>query len=380
MTANIEIGELQVVVRLSLPEATSASDVGLELLLDLLDFATLIIVCDTDPPLKHKISLPPARVYSQAGGIKATFDRSTAMLTVTLPCEDATESLEIPETKTASGRQWASEAVACGEVVHQQEEVEGLEPYDLVVQTMFDHSCRPNCEVQGTCVTALRSIQPGQEFTIAFMFLPPSPRERRRELLRGRFGFECRCDWCDNYTQDGLPEELAELCEGFRCTNRGACMGHVTLLPRPGATEAGEDGLVECEACGTLQEVAELRAELSGYENDLKEALCPPAVEMERMRYMKLARLETLLTTLRGRLTTPCHWIGLMTLQALVVLCGDLREQAKQERYELQLAMSLQEVYGVCPTRATAFWAQHRLPAGALAAGGGWPERCCGAP
>jgi hypothetical protein len=48
-----------------------------------------------------------------------------------------------------------------------------------------------------------------------------------------------------------------------------------------------------------------------------------------------------------------------MTLQALVVLCGDLtdREQAKQERYELQLAMSLQEVYGVCPARATAFWA-----------------------
>jgi hypothetical protein len=100
------------------------------------------------------------------------------------------------------------------------------------------------------------------------------PLDRRRELLRGRFGFERRCDWCDNYTQDGLPEELAELCEGFRCTNRGACMGHVTLLPRPGATEAGEDGLVECEACGTLQQVAELRAELSGYENDLKEALC----------------------------------------------------------------------------------------------------------
>ena len=145
-------------------------------------------------------------------------------------------------------------------------------------------------------------------------------------------------------------------------------MGHVSLL----STGTGEEGLVECQACGTLQEVADLQAELASYEDELKSALSPAVTELQKMRHLKLTKLENLLTALRSRLTTPYHWLSLMTLQALVVLCREVDEQRKLERYERSLAMSLQAVYGVDVSagcaRPNGFWAQHRVSAAAL----GW--------
>ena len=65
---------------------------------------------------------------------------------------------------------------------------------------MFNHSCNPNCKLEGDqvaqlLVTTARPISPGTELTVSYIALD-QPVAARRKALRRQYSFDCNCERC----------------------------------------------------------------------------------------------------------------------------------------------------------------------------------------
>jgi len=61
--------------------------------------------------------------------------------------------------------------------------------------SMLNHSCDPNCFLEGSTFLASRAISPGEELTVSYCPPDLSP-DMRRKLLSRNYGFKCACERC----------------------------------------------------------------------------------------------------------------------------------------------------------------------------------------
>ncbi|CAE7597998.1 unnamed protein product [Symbiodinium sp. CCMP2592] len=116
-----------------------------------------------------------------------------------------------------------------------------------------NHACQPTatlCPEPGGAIrlVALRALEPGEEILVSYLsgedLLRPT-WARRRELLRGPWGFHCECERCRE----------KDLTRGMQCLNCGAGT-HYPL----------EDGSWSCcEACGVAAPSSEKVAEAESF-------------------------------------------------------------------------------------------------------------------
>ncbi|KAH8603988.1 SET domain [Trypanosoma vivax] len=64
------------------------------------------------------------------------------------------------------------------------------------ITSYFNHSCAPNCAMDGNAIVTICEVLPGEELTIAYIPQLYWPVELRREELAGRYFFHCCCTRC----------------------------------------------------------------------------------------------------------------------------------------------------------------------------------------
>eukprot|EP00756_Hemistasia_phaeocysticola_P055352 Hpha_TRINITY_DN3127_c0_g1::TRINITY_DN3127_c0_g1_i1::g.96565::m.96565 len=96
--------------------------------------------------------------------------------------------------------------------------------------TAFNHSCRPNCYTLVTpggrlCIRARAKVGRGEELTICYLGLQGGVAADRVGVLRGRFGFVCKCVEC------AVPPPVrARAVAAAECASAG--------VSRPGSADA----------------------------------------------------------------------------------------------------------------------------------------------
>jgi len=144
------------------------------------------------------------------------------------------------------------------------------------VLARLNHSCSPNCqqswdeESGKEKLYAMTKIQPGQELCITYCDLR-EPREKRREVLRAKYGFLCSCPACsvdhvDVETSDARRVEVARLQENLPAADpaEGVEMAQrvLQLLDEEGISDLTLRGLACTEAvrhCEALAQPGEAR-------------------------------------------------------------------------------------------------------------------------
>jgi len=144
------------------------------------------------------------------------------------------------------------------------------------VLARLNHSCSPNCqqswdeESGKEKLYAMTKIQPGQELCITYCDLR-EPREKRREVLRAKYGFLCSCPACSVEndvvsTSDARRVEVARLQENLPAADpaEGVEMAQrvLQLLDEEGISDLTLRGLACTEAvrhCEALAQPGEAR-------------------------------------------------------------------------------------------------------------------------
>jgi len=143
------------------------------------------------------------------------------------------------------------------------------------VLARLNHSCSPNCqqswdeESGQEKLYAMTKIQPGEELCITYCDLR-EPRDKRREVLRAKYGFLCSCPACchtDIETSDARRTEIARLQENLAAAQPadGVEMAKrvLQLLDDEGVPDLTLRGLACTEAvrhCETLSDPQQARS------------------------------------------------------------------------------------------------------------------------
>ncbi|GAA5874153.1 hypothetical protein JCM16303_005755 [Sporobolomyces ruberrimus] len=160
---------------------------------------------------------------------------------------------------------------------------------------LFNHSCTPNAVVvfpsfpspasplnsilKNMRVIAIRTIEEGEEVLTSYVDLGLT-RKKRRDELRERYKFECRCEACGQ-------EVGTDSREAFECPREG-CDGLVGIF--------GGGGESTCSVCREIVEVPEIDAALKAAEEAYEEA--------EKTQYSDPAAAQINLSNLISSLTS----------------------------------------------------------------------------
>nr|CCC89425.1 conserved hypothetical protein [Trypanosoma congolense IL3000] len=76
------------------------------------------------------------------------------------------------------------------------------------ITSYFNHSCSPNCAIQGEFIVTTRVIAAGEELTISYMPQLYWPVALRREELANTYYFHCSCERCRDNENDPFEAAL----------------------------------------------------------------------------------------------------------------------------------------------------------------------------
>ena len=115
----------------------------------------------------------------------------------------------------------------------------------------FNHACRPNAAFHPApggklAVRLVTDASPGDEVTICYSDLLAAPLEERREDLRARYGFECRCPRCEE------DEASAAAAAAAAAAAVAAAVGPSDAAAAAAAAEAGEEAALLARAAGAV--------------------------------------------------------------------------------------------------------------------------------